>query len=60
VIQVGCAARDHDAALYLPPIAGIGVVKAAKPNKDNPTVAEVLNRIAELIESKGLGKKAAA
>ncbi len=60
VIQVGCAARDHDAALYLPPIAGIGVVKAAKPNKDNPTVAEVLNRIAELIESKGLGKKGAA
>jgi len=70
VIQVGCAARDHDAALYLPPIAGIGMVKAAKPNKDNPTVAEVLNRIAELIDAKstadksagtkGLGKKGAA
>jgi formylmethanofuran dehydrogenase subunit B len=60
VIEVACAARDHDAALYLPPIAGIGMVKAENPNEDNPTVAGVLNRIAELIESNGRGKKGAA
>lgn len=60
VIQVGCAGEDHDAALYLPPIAGIGMVKAAKPNKDNPTVAEVLNRIAELIDAKSAAAKSTA
>jgi len=52
VIDVGAAASDHDAALYLPPIAGIGVVKARAANKDKPSVAEVLTRIAELIEAK--------
>lgn len=53
VIEVGCAGADHDAALYLPPIAGIGVVKAKSAKADKPTVAEVLNRIAALIEAKG-------
>ena len=50
VIEVGSAAADHDAALYLPPIAGIGMVKAKSANTDKPTVAEVLNRIAALID----------
>jgi formylmethanofuran dehydrogenase subunit B len=53
VIEVGAAAQDHDAALYLPPIAGIGMVKAKKANKDTPTVAKVLNRVADLIDAKG-------
>lgn len=53
VIEVGAAAADHDAALYLPQIAGIGVVKARTANKKKPTVAEVLNRIASLIDEKG-------
>jgi len=47
VIEVACAGADHDAALFLPPIAGIGVVKAAKPNTDRPSVADVLTQIAE-------------
>jgi formylmethanofuran dehydrogenase subunit B len=53
VIEVASAAGDHDAALYLPPISGIGMVKAGKANKDKPTVADVLNRIAALIDTKG-------
>ncbi len=53
VIEVGAAAADHDAALYLPPIAGIGIVKARSKNKNKPTVADVLNRINALIDAKG-------
>ncbi len=53
VIEVGAAAADHDAALYLPQIAGIGVVKAARVDSAKPTVAEVLLRIAALIDAKG-------
>ncbi len=49
VIEVARAAGDHDAALYLSPISGIGMVKAVKANKDKPTVAAVLTRIAELL-----------
>lgn len=49
VIEVGAAGADHDAALFLPPIAGIGVVKAKRANKNKPTVAEVLTRISKLI-----------
>jgi formylmethanofuran dehydrogenase subunit B len=52
VIEVGAAGVDHDAALYLPPIAGIGMVKAKAANKDKPSVAEVLTRIAGLIDAK--------
>jgi len=52
VIEVGAATADHDAALYLPAIGGIGVVKAKNANKDKPTAAEVLNRIAEVIDAK--------
>jgi formylmethanofuran dehydrogenase subunit B len=52
VIEVGAAGADHDAALYLPPIAGIGMVKAKAANKDKPSVAEVLTRIAGLIDAK--------
>ena len=51
VIEVGAAAEDHDAALYLPPIAGIGMVKA-KANSSKPAAADVLNRIAALIDAK--------
>lgn len=50
VIEVASAGGDHDAALYLPPISGIGMVKASKANKDKPTVAAVLTRIAALID----------
>jgi formylmethanofuran dehydrogenase subunit B len=50
VIEVACAGRDHDAALYLPPISGIGMVKAVKPNSAKPTVAAVLTRVAKLID----------
>jgi formylmethanofuran dehydrogenase subunit B len=53
VIEVGAAGSDHDAALYLPPIAGIGVVKAKSADKSKPTVAEVLNKIAGLIDAGG-------
>lgn len=53
VIEVGAAAADHDAALYLPPIAGIGVVKAKSAKSDKPTVADVLNKIGMLIDEKG-------
>ena len=53
VIEVGCAASDHDAALYLPQIAGIGLVKASQADTGKPSVAEVLNRIAALIDAKG-------
>jgi formylmethanofuran dehydrogenase subunit B len=52
VIEVACAGRDHDAALYLMPISGIGMVKAAKPDGAKPTVAAVLTRIGELIDAK--------
>lgn len=53
VIEVGAAGEDHDAALYLSPIAGIGLVKAKSPNAQKRTVAEVLNRIAALIDEDG-------
>lgn len=59
VIEVGCAAADHDAELYLPLIGGIGRVKAKKANTNKPTVAHVLNRIATLIDAKSLGDKEA-
>jgi formylmethanofuran dehydrogenase subunit B len=52
VIEVASAAGDHDAALYLAPISGIGMVKAGKKNKDKPTVADVLTTIAELIDAR--------
>jgi formylmethanofuran dehydrogenase subunit B len=52
VIDVGCAAIDHDAALYLSPISGIGMVKATKPSDAKPTVASVLSRIGELIDER--------
>lgn len=52
VIEVASAAGDHDAALYLPPLSGIGMVKAGKANKDKPTVADVLTKIAELIDAR--------
>jgi formylmethanofuran dehydrogenase subunit B len=52
VIEVASAAGDHDAALFLPPISGIGMVKAVKANKDKPTAAAVLTRIAELIDER--------
>jgi formylmethanofuran dehydrogenase subunit B len=52
VIEVASAAGDHDAALYLPHISGIGMVKAGKANKDKPTVAAVLTRIADLIDDR--------
>lgn len=53
VIEVACAGADHDAAVFLPPIAGIGVKKAKAANTDKPTVAEVLTRISDLIGKKG-------
>lgn len=53
VIDVGAAASEHDAALFLPPIAGIGMVKARAKNKDKPSVADVLNSISALIDAKG-------
>lgn len=49
VIEVASAGRDHDAELYLPRISGIGVIKAAQANRNVPTVAETLHRIAQLI-----------
>ena len=52
VIEVASAAGDHDAALYLSPISGIGMVKAGKANRDKSTVADVLTRIAELIDAR--------
>lgn len=52
VIDVGCAVTDHDAALYLAPISGIGMVKAANANDSKPSVAAVLNEIARLIDAK--------
>jgi formylmethanofuran dehydrogenase subunit B len=52
VIEVGCPGRDHDGALYLAKIDGIGMVKATHPNVRVPTVAKVLTGIAELIENR--------
>ncbi|MGH6734662.1 MAG: hypothetical protein ACRECX_01080 [Methyloceanibacter sp.] len=49
VIDVACAGRDHDAALYLQPISGIGMVKAVKPDDARLRVAAVLSRLAEMI-----------
>ncbi|MGH6867008.1 MAG: hypothetical protein ACREDO_12790 [Methyloceanibacter sp.] len=51
-IDVACAGRDHDAALYLPAISGIGIIAAGKPNGEKPTVAAALNRIGELIDGR--------
>lgn len=53
VIEVARAGADHDAALYLPQIAGIGLVKASNADRGRPTVAEVMNRIAALLDAKG-------
>jgi len=50
-IEVGCPGVDHDAELYLWSIAGIGMVKATRPNGGAPTVAEVLGRITERLGS---------
>jgi formylmethanofuran dehydrogenase subunit B len=55
VIEVGCAGRDHDAALYLAKLAGIGMVRATHPNTRLPTAAKVLNGIADLIEPREVG-----
>jgi len=52
VIEVACAGRDHAAALYLPEIAGIGMVKASDPGQSRPRVADVLREIAELIPAR--------
>lgn len=52
VIEVACAGRDHDAALYLSPISGIGMVKASRPNDVKPTVAAVLTRLAGMIDAR--------
>ena len=52
VIEVACAGRDHDAALYLSPISGIGMVKASRPNSVKPTVAAVLTRLAGMIDAR--------
>ena len=51
--EVACAGEDHAAALYLPPIAGIGVVKPRSAKTGRPTVAVALDRIAELIDQRG-------
>lgn len=51
-IDVACAGRDHDAALYVQPLSGIGWVKAATPDRGKPTVAAVLARLAELIDKR--------
>lgn len=53
VIEVGAAAADHDAEIYLPPIAGIGVVKASSGASKKPTVADVLKELGALIDKKG-------
>ena len=53
VIEVGAAVADHDAEIYLPPLAGIGVVKTTSKKSDKPTVADVLNKIGTLIDEKG-------
>lgn len=52
LIEVACAGRDHDAALYLSPISGIGVVRATQPNASKPTVASILDGIGELIDAR--------
>jgi len=52
VIEVACAGREHDAALYLSPISGIGMVKASRPKSAKPTVAAVLTRIAGMIDAR--------
>ena len=52
VIEVACAGRDHDAALYLTHLAGIGMVRAKHPRADAPTVAEVLGEIAGLLPTR--------
>ena len=53
VVEVGAAVADHDADVYLPPISGIGTVKAASADSSKPTVADVLNKIGALIDEKG-------
>lgn len=53
VIEVGAAVADHDAEIYLPPISGIGAVKATSADGNKPTVAEVLTKIGALIDEKG-------
>lgn len=45
VIEVGAAGRDHDAALYLPHISGIGMVKAEQRRSDLPSASHVLRAI---------------
>jgi formylmethanofuran dehydrogenase subunit B len=49
VIEVACAGRDHAAALYLPEIAGIGMVKASEPGQSQPRVADVRPRVADVL-----------
>ncbi|MDJ0513225.1 MAG: hypothetical protein QNJ62_07245 [Methyloceanibacter sp.] len=53
VIEVGAAVADHDAEVYLPPISGIGAVKATSADSNKPTVADVLGKIGTLIDEKG-------
>jgi formylmethanofuran dehydrogenase subunit B len=52
LIEVACAGRDHDAALYLSPISGIGMVKATQANAGKPSVASVLHEIGALIDKR--------
>ena len=53
VIEVANAGTDHEAALYLPAITGIGMVRPAGEKSGKPTVAAVLTRLSEMIDARG-------
>jgi formylmethanofuran dehydrogenase subunit B len=54
VIEVGEPGEDHDAAMYLPGISGIGMVSASSAAKGDgkPPAAEILARITDKIEAR--------
>ncbi len=53
VIEVANAGTDHEAALYLPAITGIGMVRPSGQGSGKPTVAAVLTRLSEIIDARG-------
>ena len=52
VLDVAAAGRDRDAALFLPHLSGIGMVKSAGGKTPKPSAAEMLNRLRALLSPK--------
>lgn len=51
VIEVAKPGADHDAALYLPQISGLGMVTPERGRSDLPSVAKVLAELSERLKT---------